>query len=209
MNPTISAEWEHQSVVRRPMSPTLGVTTLASTSYSPDAADHIVDQDAHFVQFVSDPLDPQTIAAQTVTLTVQASETNAGNNLVVTWKLFVCSNDGVTIKETLLAIRRDATEVATTLTNRTDAATTTSATVENGDRIVLELGLGGLPAAAGGVQGHNGAFRLGESGATDAPANDTSTSATENPWLEFANTLTFQAPAGGGARVLLMGAVGV
>jgi hypothetical protein len=64
-----------------------------------------------------------------------------------------------------------------------------------GDRLVFELGLGGTPTSAGGVQGHNGTLRLGETGLTDAPANDTSTSTTENPWLEFANTLTFQGVA--------------
>jgi hypothetical protein len=195
VSPTFSAEWEHQAGVRRIMRATKGTQALATQGYSPDGADHLVDQDALGIQFITDEiLAAQTIAAQTVTLTVQALEGNAGNNLFLTWKLFVVDGTTGAIKETLLAIRRDATELATSLTSRTDAATTTSATVEEGDRIVLEVGFGGLPTAAGGVQGHNGSMRWGEDGASDLLANDSQTGTTLNPWLEFANTLTFATP---------------
>jgi len=173
------------------MSTLKGSTALATVAYTPDAADHLVDGDALHVQFVSPPLAAQTISAQTVTLVVQALEPDANNNLFVTWKLFIWTAAGA-VGSTVLAIKRDATEVVLASTNRTDSATTTSVTIGNGDRLVLEIGLGGTPTATGGVQGHNGSMRFGESGATDATANDTGTATTENPWLEFANVITLQ-----------------
>lgn len=193
VNPAFSAEWEHQNNVRRPMSTAKSDTALLAISYSPDAVDHIANEDALFGQFISEPLAAQTIAAQVVKLQMQCSEIIAQNNLFMTWKLFLCNNDGSTIKETLLAIRRDGTEVATSATNRSDSANTSAADCEDGDRIVLEIGLGGLPTAAGGVEGHNGNIRTGDVIALpDLPEDDTQTGAGHNPWLEFADDLTFQ-----------------
>lgn len=45
------------------MSPVRSGTAQTSTSYSPDAADHLADGDAHFVQFVGPPLAAQDIPA--------------------------------------------------------------------------------------------------------------------------------------------------
>lgn len=193
VSPTFSAEWEHQQGVRRAMSPTKGSTALASQAYTPDAADDLVNADALHVQFVSAPLSAQTISAQTVALTVQGLMAHANNAQFLTWKLFIWTAAGA-VGSTLLAIRRDATAYTTSIIARTDSATTTSVTVGAGDRLVLEVGTGGTPTATGGVQGHNATLRWGETGATDSPANDTSTSATENPWLEFANVLSFVPP---------------
>lgn len=191
VSPTVGAEWEHSNAVRRPTSPVKSSTAIADTSYSPDGADDLTDKDSMFVQFVSIPIAAQTIAAQTMKYALQGSETNAGNNCFVTVKAYVVSNDGATVRGTLLAIRRDATELATTVTNRTDSATTTSVVASANDRIVFEFGIGGLPTAAGGVQGHNGALRFGDNQGTDLAENDTDTASTNNPWVEFANDITF------------------
>src|SRR3990172_5704494 len=109
--PVIGTEWEHSNAVRRPMNPTKTSSASATTAYAPDAADDLTDGDAMIVQFVSTPLAAQTIAAQTVSLAILAAEDDADNNLFVTWKLYLCSQDGLTIKDTILAIRRDGTEV--------------------------------------------------------------------------------------------------
>jgi len=164
--------------------------------YAPDTADHLVDQDALHVQFVStDQLTAQTIAAQAIELMVQGFEGRASNNQFVTLKIFVCDATG-TIKETLLAITRDGVEISSsTVTSRSLTATTTAATVEEGDRLVFEIGTGGLPTdVAGTPDGHNTYLRWGENGAGGdlLTANDTQTGTTLNPWLEFANVLTFQ-----------------
>ena len=193
VSPTINngGEWEHSNGVRRPLVTTVGSSALSTDAYSPDAADHLTDGDALIYQYVlTDKLAAQTISGQTVKWQFQCLEAHANNNLFLTLKIFVCGNDG-TIKETLLAIRRDATEVATSLTNRGDSATISSATVEDNDRIVVEIGLGGTMTGAGGVQGHNGSIRFGESASSgDLPEDDSTTTTTYRPWLEFANTLT-------------------
>jgi hypothetical protein len=195
-SPTVSAEWEHNNAVVRPMRTVRAGTAFATTAFSPDAADDITDRDSMFVQFVSDPLLPQTISAQTVAIQILGNETNAGNNCFLTWKLFLCSRDGTSIGSTILAIRRDATElVVTTNTNRSDSATSTQVTAALGDRVVLEIGIGGVPVATGGVQGHNGGLRFGDSSASDLAVDDTAT-ADANPWLEFPNTLAFEPLSG-------------
>lgn len=192
VSPTISGDWEHINTQRRKLLTGPDSSTLTTTAYTPDGADHLVNGDAHHRQYVSDPLAAQNIAAQTVKLQFQCLEAHAGNNLFLTWKIFVVSQDGNTIKETLLAIRRDATEVATSLTNRGDSATTTAADVEDNDRIVIEIGLGGTPTGSGGVQGHNGSIRFGcNASSGDLGEDNTQTGTTFRPWLEFANTLTF------------------
>jgi hypothetical protein len=191
VSPTISAEWEHQNTARRQTSTAKAGSAFASTAYSPDGADHLANADAHIVQFISAPLAAQSIAAQTLQITLLCSEAHASNNLFLTWKVYLCDSAG-TPGVTLLAIRRDATETSTSLTNRTDSAVSTDVTANDGDRVVIELGLGGTPTASGGVQGHNGTLRFGDPvGGADLVANDSAT-ADAAPWLEFAtSTLSF------------------
>lgn len=195
VSPTLNngGEWEHVNTNRAAMRTTVGSTALTNLQYAPDAADDIVDKDALVCQFVSfEILEAQTISAQTCKWQFQCFESNAGNNVSLTIKIFICSRDGTSIKETLLAIRRDATEMNTSLQNRGDSASISSATVEVGDRICVEIGCGGLPVAASQVQGHNCNIRFGEvASGGDLAENDTETGTTFRPWLEFPNTLTF------------------
>lgn len=192
LSPAFSAEWEHQSqAIRRSMTPIKGNSPVASLTTTVDAADHLVNQDNLFVQLQSEPLHAQSIAAQQVKLQCRVAEANAGNNLFMTWKLYLIDSEGAVVSGgEMLAIRRDALEVGTALANRGDSANIAAVTASAGDRIVLELGLGGLPVATTGVQDHDGIISAGESG-NDAPENDTDTTLVA-PWLEFANDLTFR-----------------
>ena len=201
VTPTVAAEWEHNNAANRRMHPIQTNTAFATTSYSPDAADDLTDRDSMVVQFVSDPLLAQTISAQTLKIQILGNETNAADNLFLTWKVYLCSRTGTT-GSTLLAIRRDGTElVVTTNTNRSDSATSSSQTCSLGDRIVLEVGYGGLCTASGGVQGHNGGLRFGDTGTTDLAENDTDTGDAK-PWLEFANDLNFELPVSYSGNIL-------
>jgi len=57
--------------------------------------------------------------------------------------------------------------------------------------LVIELSLSGTPALPPG--NHNGSLRFGSDGAGgDLPENDTETGTTFNPWLEFANDISFE-----------------
>jgi hypothetical protein len=195
--PAPGAEWEHVNAgVTRKLLVIPDDSALTTTSYAPDAADDITDKDALHRQYVSDPLAAQNIAAQTVTGQFQCLEDNAANNLSLTFKIYIVSNDGTTAKETLLAITRDGTEAGGVRRNLSfSGATTTAADIEAGDRLVIEVGLGGTCTAAGGLQGHNGSMCFGCSASSgDLPIDDTETGPTFRPWVNFANTLTFQPP---------------
>ncbi len=163
---------------------------MNSIVYQPDAVDHLVSARAHFVQFVSEVLPPQSIPAQPIKLQLRAAEDQANNNLFVAWKLYAVAESGASVLGTLAAIRSDATEVGIVLTNRSDSTTSTLFTSTQNFRLVIELGLSGTPAATTGVQGHNGTLSFGEAGATDLPEDDTATGAL-NPWLQFTQNLTF------------------
>lgn len=184
--------WEHESGFgRRPMSTSKTGTAFLSNSLIPDGVDHLVDADSLFLQFIGPSLAAQVLAVQTVKWQILASEQNVGNNCFTTLELFICSQDGLTIKETLLVITRDTVnELTTSLVNRSFSATTSAATLEEGDRIVANMGIGGLPTATSGTQGHNGALRFGDIDTVDLPEDDVAT-ADDNPWLEFANALLF------------------
>jgi hypothetical protein len=186
VSPSIVADWEHVNTLRRPMSPTPAVTAFSTTTYTPDTLDHLVNQDAHVCQFVSEPLAAQSIPAQTLQIVIRVAEAHASNNLFLTWKVYLVDSAG-TVGSTILAIRRDGSEMPTSLTNRQDTATSAAVTAVDGDRIVLEVGFGGTPSASGGVQGHNGSMRFGDASATDLVAADTGT-LDDNPWFQFATT---------------------
>ena len=195
--PSLTSIWSHtQEVALRRYTMNVQSTSTAQTdaAYAPDAADHLTSGSSLFVQFYSNSsLAAQTIASQVVKMQFQVNEDHAGNNLGLSARLFVVSGGGTTVKETLMTQVKALTEVNTALTNRTLFATSTSATVETGDRLVFEVGLAGLPTAAGQVQGHNGTVRVGDpDGATDLPEDDTTTGNGFRPWIEFANTLEFE-----------------
>jgi hypothetical protein len=209
LTPTANAAWSHVNAVYRPMSVTKGGTASASSTYSPDAADHLVAGDAVNVTFVStEVLAAQTITAQAVKLAIQASETNAGNNLSLAWEVYAVTSNG-TVRGTLVSKRTAGTELPTAITGRFASVTCAALAVQDGDRLVLRVGYSGTPVGAGGVQGHNGTVRLMDVNAQgDLPESDGSTSAILNPWLEFANDLAWQQAQGTtGSLAVTLGAL--
>ena len=196
--PVGSTEWEHVNSVVRALLLSPDGSALTTTSYAPDAADDLTNRDSCHRQYVSPPLGLQTLSGN-VKAQFQCLEAHANNQLFLTLKILVCSFDGTSTRATLLAITRATSlELATSLTNRTFPSTALSSyTVVNpGDRLVIEVGLGGnVTTAAGGVQGHNGSLRFGCSAAGgDLPENETDTGTTLRPWIEFTNDLQFWLP---------------
>lgn len=194
--PAPTADWEHintgppvRFLLRAP-----DASALTSTAYTPDAADHTVDQDACHRQYVSEALAAQTITGN-IKAQLQCFEGNAGNNLFLTLKVLVCTNSGGSTVGTALAITRDTTTelTTTTATNRNFPSTAlTSTGVSAGDRLVIEIGVGGLPVAAGGTQGHNATLRWGcDASSGDLPEDDTQTGTTYRPWIEISTNLRF------------------
>lgn len=193
VSPTISGtDWEHINTLRRKLRTTPDASTLTTVAFTPDGADHLVSADAHHRQYVGPPFNGDQILMGQIKGQFQCLEANGSNQLFLTFKMYVVSPDGGTVRGTPLAITRDTTnEVAQALTNRNFPQTNlTPVSVLNGDRPVIEVGLGGTPVAAAGVQGHNGSIRWGGSASSgDLPENDTETGTTFRPWIEFDTSL--------------------
>lgn len=189
ISPTEDAAWDvNTTLSRMKCSPTK--VGDAMTSFSFDDS-NLTNRDVIRAQFISDPIEAQTIAAQTLEFQARFLESDALNNMFAALCVRVLSNDGTTVRGTILALTRGATEFATSLTNRRMTATTTSVTSQNGDRIAIEIGAGGDPSTLS--PGHDFTVRLGDAAASDLPEDETSTS-DFNPWVEFPNTITFQSP---------------
>jgi hypothetical protein len=155
-------------------------------------------------QLVSDPLDAQTITGGTVTVVMRGRELAATDNVNKRWrKVYVVSNDGSTVRGTLVSMAASAstTELGTSLAGTVMAlnAGTGTLAVSAGDRIVVEVGYGmdatGTTPQADMVIGGNG---------TDHTTTEGDTTGTV-AWVEFSQTLTFQSPVQNGDAALTAG----
>jgi len=164
-------------------------STLANIAVAPDVADHLVSTDVGVRQFVSPPM----IGGITFSnggafkYAVQAFEDHANNNLQVQFWAGIVSYDGTSAIATLRSKQAEGNEINTALRNVAQSSTMSAGhTSVQGQRLVVEFSLVGLPTATGGVQGHNGSIRFGSSGGSgDLPENDTETGTGFNPWVEF------------------------
>jgi hypothetical protein len=196
--PSVSPAFQsytHSTNAIRVTLPTSASDELSVYNLAPDTSDHLVSGDSLIAQFVSDPMAAgiDFTTSDTVKYAIQAFEYHSANNLAVQIWVGVYSEDGGTLRSTLRAKSAHGTEVPTTHTNRsTSHALTSNYTTEAGDRLVVEFSLVGTPSNSGGTQGHNGGFRLGSNGASgDLPEDNSTTTATFNPWVEFSPTITF------------------
>lgn len=185
VSPSFETGWEDTSIATRLKTVTTKIASAMTTVAFSDL--DITDRDVLFRQYVGDPLIAQTINAQTLRMQIRGLETLSTNNMFVTWVVKIVSNDGTTVRGILVAITRDDVEVdATTLTNRSLTATISSLEILDGDRLVVEIGTGGDPTTV-----HDSSLRIGDADATDLLEDDTTT-ADNNPWLEFQQALIFQ-----------------
>jgi hypothetical protein len=173
-------------------------SALATASYTPDGADHLVAGDSGHTQFVSLPMAAGIAFATTDTVkyAVQATQPNLGCNQFIQLYVGVVTQDGTSSQATLLSKSVDNTELANAFQARTNSANLTgNYTTVAGDRLVVEFGTSGTPAAATGVNGHNASFRWGSDGVSgDLAENDTNSETTRNGWIEFSPNITFQTP---------------
>lgn len=145
-------------------------------------------------QLISDPLNAGAVAG-TVTIMTRGRELAGTDNIDRRARgIQLVSGDGLTVRGVLLAqgFHSVTTELGTTLAGRqaANADALTSQTAQAGDRIVVEVGYGmsttGTSPQYDMVIGGNG---------TDHANTDGDTTGTV-PWVEFSQTLSFQ--AGGG-----------
>lgn len=141
-------------------------------------------------QYVSDTLIAQTIAGN-VKGQIRCAEDNSDADFSYNIKVGVVSNDGTTLRGTLLNSNSAVmtTEFATSLTNRNFPPSTalSSVTAQDGDRLVIEVGFSSFNTI---LAQRTATFRLGDNGSTDLAEDETST--TDNvPWIEFSQTIYF------------------
>lgn len=198
VSPAFDSEWDDTSLaIRRPLNREKGTTAFNEIAYSETSA--VATYDALCGQFVSPPLRAQTLSGS-FTSVIRAREgataANARSQMVVK----VVSNDGTTVKATLVApdpatsVTNEwvATATATAARNQyfpvgTGPKTFTSYTCIDGDRLVIEIG-GRFCNTTTTAQ--TLAVRFGEN-ATDLVSNQTGT--TEGaPWIDFANDILLE-----------------
>jgi fibronectin-binding autotransporter adhesin len=189
--------WGDTTIAARHAAVTTRINSTMTDVEFPDDNDD-TDKDILFRQYVSDPITAQTISAQTLKFQIRGYEAFSVNNMYASIAVYVVSNDGSTVRGTVLSLTRDNTEFTYYMENRQFSATTTQVVSQSGDRIVIEVGAGGDPNRN---QDHACFLSLGDDSSTDLPENDTETLA-YNPWVEFANTLTFATGAVTGSATL-------
>jgi len=191
ISPTPDSAWEDTSILQRVLCNTVK-RSLAMTSlgFSDSTFNN---KDILFNQYIS----PVLIAGQTITgsQSIKAQcrvlESSLANNMLFTIGIRIIALNGTTVQKTMLDVTRDDVEANdTTLTNRQFIVTSaaTNYTTVAGDRLVIEIGMGGDPVNVTGS--HSSTMRFGDASASDLSEDDTSTT-DNNPWVQFNDTLTF------------------
>ncbi|MBI5146560.1 MAG: fibronectin type III domain-containing protein, partial [Thaumarchaeota archaeon] len=147
-------------------------------------------------QYVSDPMNAGiSFSATTIKMQLACREFNTADNSVPRLSAKIVSQDGTTVRQTLLPIANYGTtsEYINNASLRNaqfangDTLTGTYATVA-GDRLVIEIGHSDAGGATPEAQCRYGA----PSGTSDHGENNSETTSLV-PWVEFSNTITFQA----------------
>ena len=193
ITPAVSGEWDYSvSNFKRCKLEIARDSHRLMETISLDGNTDTSDTDYCYIQAISDPIAAQTIAYnQTLSFQMRGSEEDAKGNQVFSITVRVVSNDGTTVRGTLLSLTRDNTELAVgTLTNRGWSGTGEVADVvaQANDRIVVEVGTGGNPSPS--FNSHDCDIRIGIQPIDDLPVNDSGTD-DYKPWFQFTNDITW------------------
>lgn len=198
VNPAYDASWEDTSQAgsRIKMVTAKIASAFGSITATKNSATNPYDILAR--QYVSDPIVAQTITG-TLTGQLRCSENFGSADAIAQIVVWVVSNDGTTVRGTLMATTPTAgsaptNEFVTSLTNRPfpnttyGSATLSSVAAQDGDRLVVEVGSQHNNTTNG---TRNTAIDFGDNSGTDLAA-DSSTTTQNNPWVEFSQTIVFQ-----------------
>lgn len=162
-------------------------SAMANVSVFDDA--YSADYSRLWRQYVSDPIGAQTVIGTVKGQVRVYSDTAGMNHDRVSLCIKVVSNDGTTLRGTLLALGYygATNEYALSLTNRTLANddALSSVVASDDDRIVIEIGT--QPSVAPGDEGLVYAS-FGDNSGTDLAEDETATAA-NNAWVEFSGDL--------------------
>jgi len=188
VSPSFNSSWNKTSDADRIRCVTTKInTTMASKTSSENVSTNPYDFLTR--QYVSDPVAGQTISG-TVKAQIRAQESNNAANFNRAIVIYVVSNDGATVRGTLLSILGGGSEYSNSaLTNRNFPASTalSSVTAQNGDRIVIEIGTDSTNTS---TTNRTATHSFGDDSSTDLPEDETTKSA-DNPWVEFSGDIIF------------------
>ncbi len=144
--------------------------------------------DVMLLKFVSEPLPAQVIAAGSkLTWAIGAQESDKAANDHFKVHAYVVSNDGATIRETILSNNVDGTNPSSEWPSTAQGSTPSSAktlsafTIQANDRIVIEIG---YDAQNSSITSYTGALWYGGTGADLTTGGDETTL---TGWFEFSN----------------------
>ena len=197
---TFNANWgTTASAIVRPFSSTNGTSTLTTKTYLNSANDL---SDFLMYQFVSPPMAATTLTG-TFKMIMRVVGTQSASWFVGWASLRVMNQAGTSVTSTpftpalIGATARFARITPATILTPDGGGThtLTSSTVNENDRLILEVGFENQNTSTDDVD-----FRVGESGASDF-AYTAGLTTDLDPWCEFSQTITFNAE-GGGASTL-------
>lgn len=193
ISPSYDSGWEDTgSAVRRIMDLTPGDLTTSGQDFQVSESTTTNPYDVLRAQWVYGPIGAQTITGN-VKAQFLATESAADADARAQMLIKVVSSDGSTSRGTLLGMGTYGNEMSATQQNLTFPTTAlSSVTAEDGDYLVVELGVrfGNSTATL-----KTGQFRIRADGSGDLPEDETTTSDTTNPWIEFSTYIVPQLTA--------------
>jgi hypothetical protein len=188
VSPNFDTNWEQQGQgTRRPLA---YKATLDATSTLGDGTVRTVPitttQDILGVQFISDPLPPQAISG-TCACVLRLFESANTVNVTLALSVRVVSSDGDSVRGTLFSVFGTGTEfplTASAATRIVNNQAVTPLTIEQGDRLVVEVG----GRATGPTASGSYTLRFGTSAATDFALTSGLTTDL-NPWFELSQNV--------------------
>jgi hypothetical protein len=200
ISPAFDGSWEATGApTRRPLE-TQKVHLSPQTEVGVAEAVNNTAYDVAVAQFISAPLNGNQTISGNIKGIIRARESNAAADMRAQMVIRVLSGDGSTVRGTLIA--SDGAALGNEFTSGGTARnckypkgwtgtgqTPTSVNALDGDRIVIEVGYRSHEASA---TSRTGTLVFGDAEASDAAENETDTT-DSNPWVEFADTLSFDA----------------
>ena len=193
ISPTPSTDWEDTSAYFRFVLRTTKRLTATTDIDFPNDGD-ATSKDILFALGVAKLTAGQTVTGgQAIKMQIRGRQFLADNNMFSALGIRVMAGDATTVRKVVLAVTRDDVELsAANIPNRSFTATSaaTNYTTVTDDYLEISVGTGGDPAVG---NSHNTRLRFGDDDAGDLPEDDTTGGGdTTDPWVELADTLTFE-----------------
>lgn len=200
VTPTPDSEWEETTGhAQLRMHPGRLVTAFSDKTVS-EAAGTTAGTDGLIAQYVSDPLDGAQTISGTVKGMAKLFENSTSADMRSQVVIRVVSEDGSTVRGTLLAADTSALSNEWGASNSSrrkmplnwsaPGTSLSSVSAQDGDRIVVEIGFRSHNSLS---TVYTGSMRLGDAaGSVDAPETEATSSSAERAWLEFSQTLVFR-----------------